>query len=55
MCVVITVISANVHIYAMDYMKQDPRSQVFSSYLSLFTLFMLILVCADNLVFLYVG
>jgi len=55
MCVVITVISANVHIYAMDYMKQDPRSQVFSSYLSLFTLFMLILVCGDNLVFLYVG
>ena len=55
MCVVITVISANVHIYAMDYMKHDPRSQVFSSYLSLFTLFMLILVCADNLVFLYVG
>ena len=55
MCVVITVISANVHIYAMDYMKQDPRSQVFSSYLSLFTLFMLVLVCADNLVFLYVG
>lgn len=55
MCVVITVISANVHIYAMDYMRKDPRSQVFSSYLSLFTLFMLILVCADNLVFLYVG
>ena len=55
MCIIITLISACVHTYTIDYMSTDPYIQLFSSYLSLFTFFMLLLVCSNNLVFMYFG
>ena len=55
MLVVVTVVSWVVHIYSMEYMKGDPHRGRFSSYLSLFTFFMLVLVTADNYVQMFVG
>jgi hypothetical protein len=55
MALVITTISFLVHLYSTSYMKSDPHQIRFFALLSLFTFFMLILVCADNLVMLYVG
>src|SRR5690606_27662700 len=37
MLVVVTVVSAVVHIYAVGYMHEDPEPARFTSYLSLFT------------------
>ena len=48
MLVVVTVISALVHIYSIGYMKHDPNKPRFMSYLSLFTFAMLTLVVSDN-------
>ena len=48
MCVVVTVVSSLVHLYALAYMGADPHLPRFMSYLSLFTFFMLMLVTADN-------
>jgi NADH-quinone oxidoreductase subunit L len=55
MCIIITLISACVHTYTIGYMSADPYIQLFSSYLSLFTFFMLLLVCSNNLIFMYFG
>ncbi|KAN0036271.1 hypothetical protein ACTA71_002913 [Dictyostelium dimigraforme] len=55
MIIVITCISSMVHLYSMDYMKEDPHKTRFFSYLSLFTFFMMILVTADNFVQLFFG
>ncbi len=55
MLIVVTVISALVHLYSTEYMKGDPHITRFMSYLSLFTFFMLILVTADNIVQLFIG
>lgn len=55
MCVVILSISSLVHIYSIGYMSEDPHIQRFFSYLSLFTFFMLILVCSDNFLLMFVG
>ena len=53
MLVVVTTISAFVHLYCIRYMRRtQPR---FFSYLSLFTFAMLMLVTADNLVQLFFG
>ena len=41
--------------YSFGYMENDPHKLRFFSYLSLFSFFMLILVTADNLLFLFVG
>ncbi|MBE8191188.1 MAG: NADH-quinone oxidoreductase subunit L, partial [Alphaproteobacteria bacterium] len=48
MFVVITSVSAIVHIYSIGYMSHDPHRARFFSYLSLFTFMMLMLVSADN-------
>ena len=48
-------ISLLVQLYSYGYMENDPHKLRFFSYLSLFTFFMLILVTADNLLFLFVG
>ena len=48
MLVVVCVISALVHIYSIGYMSHDPHKSRFTSYLSLFTFAMLILVTSDN-------
>lgn len=55
MCVVVTSVSALVHLYATSYMEQDPHLSRFMSYLSLFTFFMLVLVSADNFAQMFVG
>src|SRR5262252_2135337 len=55
MLVVVTTISAFVHLYSIGYMEDDPFRPRFFSYLSLFTFAMLALVTADNLVQLFFG
>jgi NADH-quinone oxidoreductase subunit L len=55
MLVVVTTISALVHLYSIGYMADDPHQPRFFSYLSLFTFAMLMLVTADNLVQLFFG
>jgi proton-translocating NADH-quinone oxidoreductase chain L len=55
MLVVITSISALVHVYAFSYMAKDSHVQRFFACLSLFTFFMLMLVIADNYFQLFVG
>ena len=55
MLVVITSVSALVHLYSWGYMDEDPDQQRFFAYLSLFTFAMLMLVTADNLVQMFFG
>ena len=55
MMLVVTVVSAMVHVYSIGYMHHDPSIPRFMSYLNLFTFFMLMLVTADNLVQLFFG
>jgi NADH-quinone oxidoreductase subunit L len=55
MMIVVTGVSAMVHIYSVGYMHHDPCIPRFMSYLSLFTFFMLMLITADNLVQLFFG
>lgn len=50
MLVVITSVSALVHLYSWGYMSEEPDQPRFFAYLSLFTFAMLMLVTADNLV-----
>ena len=55
MMIVVTVVSAMVHIYSIGYMHHDNAIPRFMCYLSLFTFFMLMLITADNLVQLFFG
>jgi len=55
MLVVVTWVSAVVHLYSVGYMSHDEHQQRFMAYLSLFTFFMLMLVTSDNLVQLFLG
>jgi NADH-quinone oxidoreductase subunit L len=55
MLVVVTTVSAFVHLYSIGYMQEDPGRPRFFSFLSLFTFAMLMLVTADNLVQLFFG
>ena len=55
MLVVVTWVSAVVHVYSVGYMHDDPHQPRFMAYLSLFTFFMLMLVTSDNLVQLFLG
>ena len=55
MMIVVTTVSACVHVYSVGYMHHDPAVPRFMCYLSLFTFFMLMLVTADNLVQLFFG
>lgn len=55
MYLVVCCVSAVVHIYSIGYMFDDPRFNLFISYISLFTFFMLMLVSADNLLQLFFG
>lgn len=52
---VVTFISLLVHLYSIEYMKNDPHVVRFFSFLSLFTFFMMVLVGAGNMVILYIG
>ncbi|MFM9828335.1 MAG: NADH-quinone oxidoreductase subunit L [Sphingomonas sp.] len=55
MLVVITSVSALVHLYSWGYMDEDPDQPRFFAYLSLFTFAMLMLVTADNIVQMFFG
>ena len=55
MLVVVTLVSAIVHVYSIGYMSHDPHQPRFMSYLSLFTFAMLVLVTSDNFLQLFFG
>jgi NADH-ubiquinone oxidoreductase chain 5 len=55
MLIVVTYVSTLVHLYATNYMGDDPHLSRFMSYLSFFTFFMLILVTGDNFMQLFTG
>ena len=55
MFIVVTTVSAVVHIYSIGYMEHDPHQPRFFAYLSLFTFFMLSLVSADNFLQMFFG
>jgi NADH-quinone oxidoreductase subunit L len=55
MLIVVTSVSALVHVYSIGYMEHDLSKPRFMSYLSLFTFCMLMLVSADNFMQLFFG
>jgi len=55
MILVVTMISALVHMYSIGYMSQDQHKPRFMAYLSLFTFAMLTLVTSDNFLQLFFG
>jgi NADH-quinone oxidoreductase subunit L len=55
MLVVVTSVSALVHLYSWGYMSEDPDQPRFFAYLSLFTFAMLMLVTANNLLQMFFG
>lgn len=55
MLILITTVSAVVHIYSIGYMSHDPHLPRFMAYLSLFTFFMLMMVTSDNFIQLFLG
>ncbi|HTT85700.1 MAG TPA: NADH-quinone oxidoreductase subunit L [Rhizomicrobium sp.] len=55
MLVVVTGVSALVHLYSIGYMQDDPHRPRFFAYLSFFTFSMLALVTADNFLQLFFG
>ncbi|MCK5546521.1 MAG: NADH-quinone oxidoreductase subunit L, partial [Rhodospirillaceae bacterium] len=55
MLIVVTTVSAMVHVYSIGYMHHDPDVPRFMAYLSFFTFAMLMLVTADNLVQMFFG
>ncbi|HZD78696.1 MAG TPA: NADH-quinone oxidoreductase subunit L, partial [Actinomycetota bacterium] len=57
MVMVLTVsgVATIIHLYAIDYMRDDPRYGRFFAYMNLFVFFMLMLVLADNFLLLYLG
>ncbi len=55
MLLVVTVVGSMIFTYSIGYMQGDPRYPRFFAYLSLFGFSMLLLVLANNLLFLYAG
>ena len=55
MFVVVNGVSCVVHLFSSSYMSTDPHVTRFMSYISFFTVFMLVLVTADNLLQLFLG
>jgi NADH-ubiquinone oxidoreductase chain 5 len=51
----VLIISSLVHVYSISYLRDDPHSPRFFSYLSLFTFMMLILVTGNNYLLMFVG
>ena len=54
MLLLVTIVSALVHIYTIGYMQGEPGYARFFSYIALFTFSMLMLVLADNFLQLFV-
>lgn len=55
MLVLVTTVSAVVHIYSIGYMSHDEHLPRFMAYLSLFTFFMLMLVTSNNFLQMFLG
>ena len=55
MFIVVTTVSACVHLYSIGYMEEDHSKVRFMGYLSLFTFFMLVLVSSNNLLQMFFG
>ena len=55
MALVVSGVGCLIHVYAIGYMRDDPRYDRFFAQLNLFVFFMLLLVLADNFLLLYVG
>ncbi len=55
MFIVVTTVSACVHLYSIGYMEEDTSKVRFMGYLSLFTFFMLVLVSSNNLLQMFFG
>ncbi len=55
MALVVTGVSALIHVYSIGYMDHDPRYTRYFVYLNFFVLMMLVLVMADNFLLMYVG
>ena len=55
MFIVVTTVSACVHLYSIGYMEEDPSKIRFMGHLSLFTFFMLVLVSSNNLLQMFFG
>ena len=55
MFIVVTTVSACVHLYSIGYMEDDQSKVRFMGYLSLFTFFMLMLVSSNNLLQMFFG
>src|SRR6266487_5698637 len=55
MLLAVLIVSASVHTYSIEYMREDPHTQRFFSYLSLFTFFMLVLITGDNFILIFIG
>jgi len=55
MAYIVTLISMFVHIYSVDYMYADPNRSLFLGYLSLFTFFMILLVCSGNMFLFFIS
>jgi len=55
MLLVVTVVGSMIFTYSIGYMHGDPRYPRFFAYMSLFATSMLLLVLANNLLFLYAG
>jgi NADH:ubiquinone oxidoreductase subunit 5 (subunit L)/multisubunit Na+/H+ antiporter MnhA subunit len=56
MCIVVSFISASVHLYSIEYMSHDPHLPRFMSVIYLYSLFLcLFLVTADNFIQMFVG
>ncbi|MDP8228728.1 MAG: proton-conducting transporter membrane subunit, partial [Candidatus Electryoneaceae bacterium] len=53
MLVVVTLVSAVVHLYSVGYMENDPKYSRFFAFLSFFSFSMLGLVLADNILIIY--
>ncbi len=52
---VVTFVGFLIHLYSTEFMTEDPGYARFFAYMNLFVMSMLLLVLADNLVFLYLG
>src|SRR5262245_18815434 len=51
----VTGIAALIHLYAVGYMRGDPRFSTFFAYLNLFVFSMLVLVLGNNLLLTFLG
>lgn len=55
MLLAVLIVSSLVHIFSISYMAEDPHTQRFFAYLSMFTGFMVLLVTGDNYLVLFLG